>query len=117
MCPEAIQKAASASGVLGTGLPDNWTILVGIAGLLAEEILAAETDDVRAMTDNVLFRIRNGEASAFDLAQMGVVDIETCELRYQVVDDVVRLLRQEWALVQKEAEYLIAEAAGCSNQE
>jgi hypothetical protein len=42
---------------------------------------------------------------------MGVVDIDSCELSYEVVEEAVRLLRQEWALVQKDAEYLIEEAA------
>ena len=77
MCPEANRNAAAASGFEVQGPPDNWKILVGIAGMLAEEILNAETDDVSATADNVLFRIRNGEASASDLAQMSVVDIKT----------------------------------------
>ena len=42
---------------------------------------------------------------------MGVVDIDSCELSYEVVEEAVRLLRQEWAVVQQEAECLI-DAAG-----
>jgi hypothetical protein len=67
--------------------------------------------DVSAMANNIFFRIYNGEASASDLAQMGVVDTDSCELSYEVVEEAVRLLRQEWAVVQQEAECLI-DAAG-----
>ena len=42
---------------------------------------------------------------------MGVTDIDSCGLSYGVVEEAVRLLRQEWALIQKEAEYPIEEAA------
>jgi len=111
MCPEAKRKAALANGFAAPELPANWKVLVGMAGLLAEEILNAETDGVSAMTDNMFFRISNREASASDLAQTGVTYIDGCELSNEVIEEAVRLLRQEWALVQDEAEYLVEEAA------
>jgi hypothetical protein len=92
-------------------LPANWRVLVGMAGLLAEEILSGETDDAGAMADTLFFRISFGEASTSDLAQMGVADIESCELGYEVVEEAVRLLREEWAAALEEAEYLIEAAA------
>lgn len=78
---------------------------------MAEEILSGETDGVSAMADTLFFRISFGEASASDLAQMSVTDIDSCELSYEVVEETVRLLREEWGAVQEEAEYLIVEAA------
>ncbi|WP_269769949.1 hypothetical protein [Burkholderia contaminans] len=42
---------------------------------------------------------------------MGVTDTERCGLSYDVVDEVVRMLREGWSVVQEEAEYLIASAA------
>jgi len=62
-------------------------------------------------SDTLFFRISFGEAAASDLAQMGVTDIDSCELSYEVVEEAVRHLCHEWVPVQKEAEYLIAEAA------
>jgi hypothetical protein len=74
-------------------------VLVGMAGLLAEEILNGEADDVSTVADNMFFRISFGEASKSDLEQMGVTDIDNRELSYEVIEEAVRLLRQEWALV------------------
>lgn len=82
-----------------------------MAGLLAEEILSDETGDVAAMVDTLCFRISFGEASASDLSQMGIKDIDRCELSYEVVKEAMRLLREEWAAMQEEAEYLIEAAA------
>jgi hypothetical protein len=42
---------------------------------------------------------------------MGITDIDSCELSYDVVDEVVRMLHEGWSVVQEEAEYLIASAA------
>jgi hypothetical protein len=78
-------------------------VFISMAGLLAEDILSGETDDAGAMADTLFFRISFGEASASDLAQMGVTDIDSCELSYEVVEEAVRLLRQEWSLAQKES--------------
>ncbi|WP_341313754.1 hypothetical protein WN982_20725 [Paraburkholderia sp. IMGN_8] len=59
----------------------------------------------------MFFRISNGAASTSDLAQMSVADIDRCGLGYEVVDEVVRLLREGWPVVQQEAEYSIKFAA------
>lgn len=49
MFPEAIREAALENGLAAPELPGNWKMLVGTAGLLAEEILSGETDDAGAM--------------------------------------------------------------------
>ncbi|PAJ89072.1 hypothetical protein DF159_27190 [Burkholderia ubonensis] len=41
---------------------------------------------------------------------MCVTDIDSCELSYEAVDEVVRMRRQGWQVVQEEAEYLIKSA-------
>ncbi|CAN7768801.1 hypothetical protein LJR034_007537 [Caballeronia sp. LjRoot34] len=92
-------------------LSANWKILVGMAGLLAEDMLSGETDDAGAMADTLFFRISNGEASTSDLRHMDITDIERCSLSYELVEEGVRLLREVWPAVQQEAEYLIASAA------
>jgi hypothetical protein len=86
-------------------------VLVGMAGLLAEDILSGEMNAAGVMAYNLFFRISSGEASATDLPQTNVTDIDNCGLTYEVVEEAVRLLREEWAAVQEEAEYLI-DAAG-----
>ncbi|MFM0152884.1 hypothetical protein [Paraburkholderia sediminicola] len=110
-CPEVMRKTALNHGFAAPELPANWKILVGMAGLLAEDILSGETDDAGAMADTLFFRISNGEASASDLAQMSVTDIENCGLSYEAVEEVVRLLREGWPVVQQDAEHLIESAA------
>jgi hypothetical protein len=103
-CPEVARNLALTHGSNAPDLPADWRILVGMADLLAEEILSDETDDAGVMADNLFFRISSGEASATDLAQMGVTVIESCEVSCEVVEEAVRLLREEWAVVQEEAE-------------
>ncbi|AOI60648.1 hypothetical protein WI26_24175 [Burkholderia diffusa] len=110
-CPDEMRRTALNHGFPAAELPENWMVLVGMAGLLAEDILSGETDDTAAMADTLFLRISNGEASPSDLAHMGVTDIENCELSYEVVDEAVRMLREGWPVVQKEAEYLIKAAA------
>ncbi|RQR51265.1 hypothetical protein DIE21_15150 [Burkholderia sp. Bp9140] len=44
-CPEEMHKVALNHGFAAPELPANWKMLVGMAGLLAEEILSGETDD------------------------------------------------------------------------
>lgn len=63
-CPEEMRKAALNSGFTAPELPANWKILVGMAGLLAEDILSGETDDAGAMADTLFFRISNGDGYA-----------------------------------------------------
>jgi hypothetical protein len=94
-CPEVERTLALTLGATVPELPANWRVLVGMAGLLAEEILSGETDDAGAMADALFFRITFGEASATDLAQMGVTDIDHCELSCEVIEEAVRLLRQD----------------------
>lgn len=43
-------------------LPANWKVLVGMAGLLAEDILSGTTNDTGAMADTLFLRISFGEA-------------------------------------------------------
>jgi hypothetical protein len=111
-CPEEMRTIALTSGVSVPDLPENWKVLVGIAGLVAEEILSDETGDVGAIADALQFRISNGEASAADLALMGIIDVDNCALSYEVVKEAARILREGWRVVQQEADYLIASAAG-----
>ena len=110
-CPEVMRKTALDHGFAAPELPANWRILAGLAGLLAEDILSGETDDGGAMVDTLFFRISNGDASASDLAQMSVTDIDNCGLSYEVAEEAVRLLREGWPSVQEEAEYSIRSAA------
>ncbi|WP_341313737.1 hypothetical protein WN982_20640 [Paraburkholderia sp. IMGN_8] len=106
-CPEEMRTIALASGVSALDLPSNWKMLVGIAGLVAEEILSDDTDDAGAIADAIYLKISDGEASASDLATMGITDIDSFELRYEVVEEAARILREGWRVVQQEAEYLI----------
>ncbi|WP_241030425.1 hypothetical protein [Paraburkholderia sp. Ac-20347] len=110
-CPEVMRQAALNHGFAAPELPANWRILVGMAGLLAEDILSDETDDAGAMADMLWSRISAGEASATDLTQMGITDIDNFDLSYEVVDKAVRFLREGWSDVQQEAEHLIKTAA------
>ncbi|MGF6808411.1 hypothetical protein OKW30_003537 [Paraburkholderia sp. Clong3] len=109
-CPETMHKIASPHSFPASQLPANWKIQVGMAGLVAEIILSGEADDVGAVADILCERISSGEASASDLAGMGVSDIDDCELSYEVIEAAVQLLRAEWPAVQREAEYLISAA-------
>ena len=106
-CPEQMRAIALASGFSAPDLPEDWKVLVGIAGLVAEEILRDDTDDAGAIADAVHLKISDGEASASDLAMMGITDIASFELGYEVVADAMRILRQVWSTVQREADYLI----------
>ncbi|MCR4467846.1 hypothetical protein [Burkholderia sp. SCN-KJ] len=99
------------AGLSVLDLPANWKVLVGIAGLVTEEILRDDTDDVDVIADAVLTKIANGEASPSDLAAMGFTDVDNCELSYVVVEEAARILREGWQVVQREAEHLIESAA------
>ncbi len=106
-CPEEMRTIALASGFSAPELPVNWKVLVGIAGLVAEEILRDDTDDVDVIADALLIKISDGEASASDLAMMGITDSDSCELSYEVVEEVAWILREGWRVLQQEADYLI----------
>lgn len=93
-CPEEMRTIALAFGVSAPDLPANWKVLVGIAGLVAEEILSDDTDDAGAIADALHLKISDGEASASDLATMGITDIESFELSYEVVEEATRILRE-----------------------
>ena len=108
-CPETMHAIAMAQGFIAAELPANWQVLYGMAGLLAETILSGETHDAGVMADMLFCRIWTGEASSSDLALMNVTDFDCSSLSYEVVDECVRLLREGWTDVQREAEYLIAE--------
>jgi len=115
-CPEAMHKAASLHGFTTPKLPTNWRVFYGMAGLLAEIIWSDETDDVGVIADMVCERIYSGDASASDLGSMGISDIDNPGLSYKVIEKAARLLLQEWAAVQKEAEYLISRVpSSCSS--
>jgi hypothetical protein len=107
-CPETMHAIAKAQGFKAADLPTNWKVLYGMAGLLAETILSGETDDAGVMADVLFCRIWTGEASSSDLALMNAADLDCSSLSYDVVEECVRLLREGWTDVQREAEYLIA---------
>ncbi|RQR49340.1 hypothetical protein DIE21_20700 [Burkholderia sp. Bp9140] len=107
-----MRAIALTSGFSTPDLPANWKILVGIAALVAEEILCGDTDDAGAIADAEHLKISNDEASATDLASMGITDIEDCDLSYEVVEEAARILREGWLVVQQEAESLIEFATG-----
>ncbi|WP_430226924.1 hypothetical protein [Paraburkholderia tropica] len=106
-CPEEMRAIALASGFSFPDLPANWKALVGVAGLVAEEILYDGTDDAGVIADALHQRIWDGEASASDLAMMGITDIESYDLSDELVEEATRILCEEWQAVQQEAEYLI----------
>lgn len=106
-CPQEMRAIALASGFSVPDLPANWRALVGIAGLVAEEILRDGTDDAGVIADALHQRIWDGEASASDLAMMGITDIENYDLSDELVERATRILRDQWEAVLLEAEYLI----------
>ncbi|CAD6543348.1 hypothetical protein LMG28140_03907 [Paraburkholderia metrosideri] len=107
-CPETMHAVAKAQGFIAVQLPANWKVLYGMAGLLAEVILSDETDDAGVMADMLRTRVWTGEASLSDLTLMNAIDLDCSSLSYDVVEECVRLLREGWTDVQREAEYLIA---------
>lgn len=58
---------------------------------------------------NLFVRISCGDGSSSDLAAMGIQDTSDFDLSVEVVGEGVRLLRQVWAMVESEAERLIAD--------
>lgn len=111
-CPEQLRAAAQAFGRTVAELPPKWKELVGVAGLVAEEMLRSGTDDVDEIIDALLSVISEGAASASDLEMMGITDIVNGELSYEVVEEAVRILRDLWQIVREEAQYLIESCAG-----
>lgn len=110
VCPQMMHDAAKRAGFPVGHLPDNWGVLLGMAGLVAEEILRDETDEAEIIADRISVRILLGYASASDLLMMGITNIDDLELNYEEVVQALRYLKEEWQLVQEFAEYHIAES-------
>ncbi|KXU89818.1 hypothetical protein CI15_06425 [Paraburkholderia monticola] len=111
-CPEQLRTAAQAFGHTVIGLPPKWKELVGVAGLVAEEMLRGDADDVDEIVEALLNVISEGAASTSDLKLMGITDIVNGELSYEVVEEAVRILRDGWQIVREEAQYLIESCSG-----
>ncbi|MEM5338841.1 hypothetical protein [Paraburkholderia azotifigens] len=109
-CPEGLRTIASACGVSVRRLRENWKVVVGIARLMAAEILSDDTDDADAIADALLFKISNGKP-LLPTSVMSITDIDNCELSYQLIEEAARISREGWLVAQQEAEYLIASAA------
>jgi hypothetical protein len=109
-CPEIMQQARLAAGISGPQLPPSWRALVGMAGLLSEELLIDETGDAEVIAENLFSRIWTGEASVTDLDLMGIADIDDFEIEYEVIDEAIGILRESWASVKRVAEELISGA-------
>jgi hypothetical protein len=106
-----VHEAMRNAGMdLGIELPQNWEVLVGLAGLVAEEIFRGETNDPRVIADEIRERIMAGEASETDLDLMRIEDIDAFELSYGDVELVCQYLREDWELVEEEVGFLIEEA-------
>jgi hypothetical protein len=103
---EILQKHGIDPGI---ELPKNWEVLVGMAGLVAEEIFRGENDDPLFIADEIRERIMGGEVSDTDLQFMRIEDISAFELTYTDVELVWRYLKEDWELVEEEAGILIEE--------
>jgi hypothetical protein len=110
VCPQQMHDDAKDSGIPVPDLAPNWEVLCGMAGLVAEEILAGENTDADLIAEALESRIQYGEASSTDLAAMNVSEIEDCELNLDDVEKTWMLLLEEWMHVQQDAEHLIEEA-------
>lgn len=90
-------------------LPSNWRMLVGVAGLVAEQIYAG-IDDPAWVVELVLNEIENGYASDTDLAGMGISDIYNIDkvTTKRGIRQAFRHLLKSWQLVQDEAKFLVA---------
>ncbi|WP_426195551.1 hypothetical protein [Massilia sp. DWR3-1-1] len=110
VCPQQMHDAAKRAGFPAVDLPDNWRALIGMAGLVAEEILRDGIDDAELVADSISATILLGYASATDLMTMGITNIDDFELSCEDVEPALRYLKEEWPLVQEYAEYHITEA-------
>jgi hypothetical protein len=110
-CPQVMHDCAKRSGLPAADLPDNWRALFGMAGMVAEEIMLDNADDLRLLSKAISLRIWHGGASQSDLESMGIAITEDyIKLNIEAVAKTRRLLLENWSLVQREAEYLILEA-------
>ncbi|WGG48900.1 hypothetical protein [Rugamonas sp. DEMB1] len=110
VCPQQMHDACKRAGFPAADLPENWRVLFGMAGLVAEEMLRDGANDVELIADSVSATILLGFASATDLLMMGITNIDDFELSCDEVKQAWRYLKEDWPLVQKYAEYHIAEA-------
>lgn len=85
-------------------------MLFGVAALVAEELLSGETENAGVIADAVLLKVSYCDASATDLETMDITDIDNHRLGDEDVEEAVRILREEWVVVKREAEYLIESA-------
>ncbi|MES2164272.1 MAG: hypothetical protein V4476_24215 [Pseudomonadota bacterium] len=108
-CPQAKHELARRQGFQPADLAENWKRLAGMAGMVAEEILLAETDDIGIIYDNICEHIYCDEASASDLELMNITNIKDFELREEDIADAWGYLVANWSAVKLEAEYLIEE--------
>ena len=107
ICPEQMHDVSTRAGLTAIHLPRNWKILVGMAGVVAEEIYLGETEpDIVAY--NIMIRISHDDMSKTDLNLMNINDINDFENSYIHVEECISLLLQLWPLVKREAEYHIA---------
>lgn len=109
-CPQVMHNCAKRQGLPAAALPDNWRLLYGMAGMVAEEMLLDNADDPELIAKTISLRMWHGEASKSDLLSMGITDTEDYfELDTEDVAQTQRLLLENWPLVQREADYLIFE--------
>lgn len=94
---------------LGFEPPANWEVLVGLAGIVAEEILEGENDDPEIIADNIDSRIPMGDVSDTDLELMNITNRENYKLSTETIEQVWRSLRENWSWVEQQAQYLIEE--------
>lgn len=114
-CPQVMHDLAKRAGFPAADLPDNWRVLYGMAGLVAEEILRGETDP-EFVAGALYVEIVCGEVSASDLESIGISNIDDFEFDSEVVETAWRYLTEDWSLVQHDAEYLIADAVSLEPQ-
>lgn len=99
-------------------LPKHWALLIGVAGLVAEQIFDG-IDDPRWAAERIHEEIQSGWASDTDLRGMGIGDIYDYDVALitRGIRRAYSLLLKDWDLVQKEAESLIMCAVENANVE
>jgi len=92
-------------------LPNNWSMLLGVAGMIAEEILDG-IDDQYWVADPIHERIDIGDVSDTDLKAMNIYDIGHYDIAStsRAAKRAFGYLRKDWQFVRNEAEHLIKQA-------
>lgn len=90
--------------------PDNWKVLLGVAGLLAEQMAEEATNNPEDLAEDIRFSISNGVASDTDLKLMNIIDINEFDLSDADVEQAWKILKQNWLLVELEVRCLIRQA-------